>query len=116
MSVIRKTQTVTAGATTANLVAGSVFEFLTRPSAVRVFAAQDTATGAVEMTFKLGNVVFGEDLPLPVKTAGLGPDQDQDKLVGAMGAPGDRISVILKETGGVTNTPTRVQIEINEVA
>ena len=115
MSVIRRNTNVGAGATSANIVAGDIFEFINRPSAVRVFAAQDSGDLA-ELTFKLGNVTLGENLPLNERTAGEGPSRSDDYLVGGTGMPGDRISVILRETGGSVAAITRVMIEINELA
>lgn len=115
MSVIKLRTQVGAGATTANILAGSVFEFVQRPSAIRVFAAQD-AGDLAQLTFKLGNVVVGENLPINERTAGEGPSRTDDYLVGGAGMPGDRISIVLAETGGLVVAETRVLVEISEVA
>lgn len=114
MSVFRVNTTVAAGGTVANIMAGSKFEFLARPSAVRVFAVQDAADLA-ELDFTLGNVVIGEDLPLTERAAGEGPSMTDDKLVAGVGAPGDRIQIRLRETGGAAPAITRVVVDIAEL-
>ena len=107
--------TLGAGATIANIMTGSKFEFLSRPSAVRIFAVQDAGDLAT-LDFTLGNVVIGEDLPLSQVTAGTGPSMTDDKLVAGVGSPGDRIQIRLRETGGAAAAITRIAVEIAELA
>ncbi len=114
MSVVRLNTTVLAGATNENILAGSKFEFLSRPSAVRIFAVQDAADLA-QLDLTLGNVVVGENLPITEVAAGTGPSMLDDKLVSGVGSPGDRIQVRLRETGGALPAITRVLIEIAEL-
>lgn len=115
MSVSRFNTTVAIGATVENIMAGSKFEFLSRPSAVRIFAAQDAADLA-QLDFTLGNVVVGENLPLTEVAAGTGPSMIDDKLVAGVGAAGDRIQIRLRETGAAATAITRVVVEIAELA
>ena len=104
----------TASSTINNLVAGEKFEFLSRNSVIKVYACADTATGAVEADFSLGNVIVGDNLVIPLHTATLGPERDKHLLARAIGRAGDRIQLRMRETGAV-NTPTRVLIEIDEI-
>lgn len=113
MPTIRVAQIVPIGGTVANVLAGSQFEFLARPSVVQVFAAQDPADlGEIE-------VFFGQELQLPqspiqyAQAAGEGPLVPQDELVNDIGAPGDRLVVRLVETGGVNTAVTRVMVKIS---
>ena len=115
MSVSRFNTSVGAGLTVENIMAGSKFEFLARPSAVRVFAVQDLADLA-EMDFTLGNVVVGERMRLTEVTASTGPSMLDDKIAAGVGAAGDRIQIRLVETGGALAAITRVVIEIAELA
>ncbi|HUT79460.1 MAG TPA: hypothetical protein VM285_17315 [Polyangia bacterium] len=115
MSVFRYEDTVGAGATVENIMAGSKFEFLQRPSAVRIFAAQD-AGDLAQLDFTLGNVIIGENLALPKRVAGEGPSMSDDKLVAGVGMPSDRIQIRLRETGGAQPAITRVMVEISELA
>jgi len=114
VSVIRQDLQVPIGGTFENILAGSKFEFLSRPSAVRVFAAQDVGDLA-QLDLTLGNVVVGENLPLNQRVAGEGPSRTDDMLVSAVGAAGDRIQIRLRETGGAAVAETRVLVEINEL-
>lgn len=115
MSNVRLDWAGTASTTNTNLLTGSKFEFLSRPSVVKVYACGDTATGSVEMDFTLGNVVVGDDLVVPLRVATLGPLRSEDLLTRAIGRAGDRIQIRLRETAGTT-TPTRVLVDIDEVA
>ena len=115
MSVFRDEQIVGIGATVENIMAGSKFEFLQRPSAVRIFAAQD-AGDLAQLDFTLGNVIIGENLNLSKRVAGEGPSMTDDKLVAGVGMPSDRIQIRLRETGGLANAVTRVVVEISELA
>lgn len=115
MPVFRFTDQIAAGDVNENILAGSKFEFLSRPSAVRVFAVQD-AGHLAEMDLTLGNVVVGENLRLNEAAAGTGPSRSDDFAVSGVGRPGDRIQVRLRETGGVAVAVVRVLVEINELA
>ncbi len=115
MSLFRENVTVPVGGTVVNIMAGSKFEFLSRPSAVRIFAVQDLTDLAL-LDFSLGNVVVGEDLPLSEVAAGTGPSMSDDKLIAGVGAAGDRIQIRLRETGGVVVANTRIAVEIAELA
>lgn len=115
MSTVRLDWAGTLSTTNTNLLAGSKFEFLSRPSVVRVYAVADDSTGSVEMDFTLGNVVVGDDLVLPLFTANQGPLRSEHLLTRAVGRAGDRIQIRLREVAGTTS-PTRVLVDIDEIA
>jgi len=109
---IRRSETVAIGGQVANVLAGSQFEFLARPSVVQVFATQDPADlGEIE-------VFFGQELQLPqspvgvATAAGVGPNVPDDEIVNDIGAPGDRLVVRLVETGGAATAIVRVMVKI----
>jgi len=112
--VFKNVQSVLANAVVTNIMAGSKFEFLPRNSVIRIYAAQDTGTGNVDLDFTLGNVVVGDSLAPNVTLAGTGPDRNTDLLATGVGAAGDRIQIRAQETAGVP-TPMRVLVEINEL-
>lgn len=114
MPIFQFNESLAAGATNVNIMTGSKFEFLPRNSVVRIYAAQDLADLG-EMDISLGNVVIGEDLAMNQKTAGLGPDRNQDLLAQAAGMAGDRIQIRVRETGGAAATVYRVLVEIVEL-
>jgi len=108
---IRSSDTVAIGGTVANVLAGSQFEFLARPSIVQVFCVQDLADLAEIEVF------FGQELQLPQSpvtqfTAGLGPNVPDDEIVNDVGAPGDRLVVRLVETGGAAVAIVRTMVKI----
>jgi len=114
MPVFKSVQTVALNSVVTNLMTGSKFEFLPRNSVVRIYAAQDTGTGNVDIDYTLGNVVVGDSLAPNIVAAGTGPDRNTDLLATGVGAAGDRIQLRAQETAG-TNTPIRVLVEINEI-
>lgn len=112
MPTIRNSTIVPIGGTTPNVLAGSQFEFLARPSVVQVFAVQDPADLAQIEVF------FGQELQLPqapvqyAPVAGEGPIVPQDELVNDVGAPGDRLVIRLVETGGIATAIVRTMVKI----
>lgn len=119
MSVMRLEWAGTAGTTNNNLVAGEKFEFLARPSVVKLYVTADVVVnGSIEVDFSLGNVVVGDNLVpayTDVTVTDQGPDRDKHLLARAVGRGGDRIQVRLRSTGAA-NCPTRALIEIDEIA
>jgi hypothetical protein len=113
MPTIRVTSDTGIGGTVANVLAGSQFEFLARPSIVQVFAVQDPSVGTASI-----EVFFGQELQLPqspttfAAAAGIGPNVPDDEIVNDIGAPGDRLVVRLVETGGSTAAIVRTMIKI----
>jgi len=111
MPTIRSSDTVAIGGTVANVLAGSQFEFLARPSIVQVFCVQDAADlGTIE-------VFFGQELQLPQSpitqvAAGTGPVVPDDEIVNDVGAPGDRLVIRLTETGGLATAIVRTMVKI----
>lgn len=111
MPTIRVSSDTGIGGTVANVLAGSQFEFLARPSIVQVFAVQDTGDLAEIEVF------FGQELQLPQSplswvTAGEGPRVPDDEIVNDIGAPGDRLVVRLVETGGAATAIVRTMVKI----
>lgn len=111
MPTIGVSSVVGIGGTIANVLAGSQFEFLARPSVVQVFAVQDLGDLAEIEVF------FGQELQLPqnpVKqfTAGFGPNVPDHEMVNDIGAPGDRLVVRLVETGGIATATVRTMVKI----
>lgn len=111
MPTIRATTVVPAGGVVQNVLTGSQFEFLARPSIVQVFAVQDlTELAQIE-------VFFGQELQLPQSpvteaVAGTGPKVPDDEIVNDLGAPGDRLVVRLVETGGAVAANVRTMVKI----
>ena len=109
MPIIREALTFTANEVKTNILSGSKFEFLPRPSVVRVYASQSTAN-EVELDFSLGNVVVFEDVNPNAGTAGA-VNRDTDLIGQGVGAGGDRIQIRATETSGTTSDAT-VLVEI----
>jgi hypothetical protein len=111
MPTIRVSSVVPIGGSVPNVLAGSQFEFLARPSIVQVFCVQDAGDfGEIE-------VFFGQELQLPGSpitqtTAGEGPRVPDDEIVNDIGAPGDRLVVRLVETGGAATAIVRTMVKI----
>ncbi len=111
MPVFQFNESLAAGTTNNNIMAGSKFEFLPRDSVIRFYAAQDTGD-LCQADISLGNVVVGEDLRPFAVTAAEGPDRDKHLLAQAVGAAGDRIQIRTRETGGAAAAVYRFLVDI----
>lgn len=97
-----------------NIIAGSQFEFLGRPSRVQVYSVSD-----IDDVINL-EVFFGQELqatpaPVPRVADGTGPTVPDDLIVDDIGAPGDRLVLRLTNTLAVVAN-TRTMIVITPVA
>lgn len=94
-----------AGASSGNILAGSMFEFVSgRPRAIQIWAVQDiTANVAIQVRVTYGTVVAIEDgYLLPRVTAGTPPLKSDHEMVQFMAAPGDRIVINARNVGSAT--------------
>jgi len=115
MGMFRTNQAIAANGTVANLMTGDKFEFLPRGAVVKVYAAQDVIVGGlVQIDFTLGIRVQGDNLPLTITAAGVGPNRDSDLLASGVGMAGERIQLRARETAGAI-VPIRVFVEIIDV-
>lgn len=107
MPTIQREVTVAAGAVNDNLLSGSAFEFLRRPSLVSL-AVVASATGGF-CTFQSGADVVAEEFPPLVKTTM--PTVPDDFVFSDYGAPGDRLVLRARNpTGGAITFRTIAQI------
>jgi hypothetical protein len=100
-----------AGASVANVLTGSVFEFVRRPSLVRVWLAGDAA-GLMRATVQSGTDVLLEESP--ISRVNRFPDVN-DLPVQDAADPGDRLKVGARNTAGVAADLFWV-VEVIEVA
>lgn len=99
--LIKNAVTVNSGTTNNNIIAGEVFEFLSRPAAVRLLVSQEVvATSNLEIDFNLGNVIGTIGMRPNIAVSAGVVDQDRDKVPAAVGQAGDRIQVRARETTG----------------
>jgi len=108
----RFSTTVAAGGVNVNIMTGSQFEFLGRPSRIQIYQISDPAVGIGEST-----VFFGQELelaasPTPVGVAGVGPAVPDDLILDDVGAPGDRLVIRVAETGGAAAAEVRTLVVI----
>jgi len=97
--LIKRSVTVLSGTTNNNVLAGEVFEFLTRPAAVRVLVSQQiVAASLLSVDLNLGNAIVTQNLNPNIAVAAGVVDQDRDRLPAAAGAAGDRIQLSVRET------------------
>lgn len=113
MPTARFTTVFAANEVVPNVMAGSQFEFMGRPTRVQVYGVVD-ATEAVS-----AEIFFGQELqlgqsPLPEAVAGTGPVVPDDLLVDDIAAGGDRLTVRLTEVGGAAGN-TRVMVVLTPV-
>lgn len=107
------TTVVAAGGFTPNILAGSAFEFPGVPSIVSISMLQDPGGGQGESFVQFGQEVQQEASPINDSAgAGLGPSVVDDRVVSDIAAPGDRLVIQLRETGGVNPVTVRTKISI----
>lgn len=100
-------QSVVANAVITNVLTGKVHEFLSRPSAVRLYAC-GSAVG-LNATLIVGNVTAMQDQE--VNAQNRMPIVPDDFVVEAGGLAGERVVVSLRNTtGGAITAFTRVEI------
>jgi hypothetical protein len=99
--LIKAEVTVNSGTTNNNILAGEPFEFLSRPSAVRLLATQQiVAASLLEVDFNLGNVIAGLGLVPNIAVTNGVVDKSVDSFPAAVGQAGDRIQIRVRETTG----------------
>ena len=94
MPIMQGTVSVAANDVSPNVLAGELFEFLSRPSRIAVYV-----TGAVvglNCTFLLGGVSFSNDQDVPFKTGF--PIIPDDFFVDAGGFAGERLVLTFRNT------------------
>lgn len=111
MAFLRDRTTFTASTPIANLLAGSKFEFLARPSAVRVYATQ-TAVGDHTLALTVGNVVLADGLAPNVETTVGNLKRNEDLLAQGVGMAGDRIQLSATENSGAAGSILNWMVEI----
>ena len=113
MALFKTRVALAAAGVNTNILAGSKFEFLSRPAAIQLFASQD-GTGTALIDFSLGNAVVGEDL-LPNRTTTAGLVQRQNDGLGAgAGMGGDRIQIKARNTDAANAVNVTVMLDILE--
>jgi len=114
MPTIRDERQVAIGATVANILSGSQFEFMRVPSHIAVYAVRDGggAEGLLNLDVSFGNTIEADSLQVPTKAAGLGPNINEDQAVSAVAAAGDRIVLRLRNTDGAFAQESRVLVKI----
>ncbi len=116
MPSARFTTTLGANAVDNNIMQGSQFEFMGRPTRVQIYALAE-AGDAMDM-----EVFFGQELQMATAqlnvgaAAGLGPIVPDDLLVDDIAAPGDRLVIRIIETAGVAASIVRTMVVLTPVA
>ena len=115
MSIFRTRVTIAAASVNTNLLAGSKFEFLARPSAVTLWGSDD-GTGDSLVDFTLGNTVIGEDMPLNNAAVAGDIKRDLDGVGAGVGDAGDRIQIRARNTSAANPVNVNILLEIQELA
>lgn len=90
-------RTVLAPNSTAAVLSGSVFEFITEPSTVEIGVAADAV--GVLMTINSGPDTLVEESPTTIKLINVGPVYPDDFFQDTA-LPNDRLSVKVRDTSG----------------
>ena len=117
MSQFSVLTTVGAGATVANVFAGSAFEFIGRPSRVVIAATTILAGGSViTATIQYGPEIQLEEGQISAERAvTAGPSWADDVITDDLAAPGDRLVMRVTNTGGAP-FDVRTKVRITPVA
>jgi len=109
--IMQGSVSVAANAVSANVLAGELFEFLSRPSRIAVYVLG--AVIGTNCTFLLGGVSFSNDQAVPNK-AGF-PIIPDDFFVDAGGFAGERLVLTFRNTTGAAIVVT-FKVEVRAVA
>lgn len=108
--------TLTANQVVANIMAGSQFEFVQRPTRVQVYSLAE-AGDTVDM-----QVFFGQELQMALSrlgvgaAAGAGPVVPDDLLIDDIAAPLDRLTIGVNEATGLAAGIVRTRVVLTPVA
>lgn len=108
-TIMRNQANLSASTKTANLLAGSVFEFLSVPSRVTVSAISSAAGVNLQMMADNETVVDDQEI-LPIGTSLLFPDHVLSSF-NARG--GTRLSLFLRETAAAATTDVLLRIDVD---
>lgn len=107
MPSFRTTVNLGANATNANVMAGSAFEFTPSLQNVEVAITQEAGAGTVVADVQFGPEIQIESASIATEAAvGRGPELPENIIVADAAAPGDRLTVRLRETAGVATDVT----------
>lgn len=121
MPVERRFVTLAAGATNANIIQGSIYEFMSRPTRVQILARSATAVAAGTGT-NIGVQFGSRTIALqsqtvcpggPIFTGNASPQMPEDMIVDDIAMPGERIVISLQDRGA--GDTTQVQVIFTEV-
>lgn len=101
-----------AGGSNNNVLSGSAFEFVKRPSRVRFYIVGDAA-GEQRVTVQAGAEVLLEESP--VSRAARVPLVPDDLTIEDVAMPGDRLKVAVRNTGAGANNLFWA-VDIQEIA
>jgi hypothetical protein len=96
MPVINSNSSIAANETSANVIAGDLFEFVSAPSTITL-ALSGSAEGLVA-TFSIGGITLAERITVaPTDRSPILPD---DYVTGAGAVPGERLFLTFSNTTG----------------
>jgi len=111
----RRSVLLGAGATNNNIIAGSIYEFMSRPTRVIIAASSGLGTTGLGVNFGSRTMAQVGNTIVPLEPgAGQGPVIPDDVIVDDIAMPGERIVVSLQDGGA--GTTTRVLVQFTEVA
>jgi len=105
-----------AGATNDNILAGSIYEFMSRPTRVIVAAASDVVDSEIGVNFGARTMCQSANTTIPLEpggVAGAGPDIPQQVVVDDIALPGERIVVSVRAV--TASAGVRVLTQFTEV-
>lgn len=114
MPTERRSIALAANTLNNNILSGSIYEFMSRPTRVIVATASDNADVGVGVNFGSRTMAQQSTTISPLEpAAGTGPDLPQQVLVDDIALPGERIVVSVQ--GGAAASVTRVLTQFTEV-
>lgn len=115
MPTWRKAESLAINATNSNVLQGSIYEYMSRPTRVVIAAASDQTDVKLGVQFGSRTMALAADTEAPKEpAAGVGPNIPDQVVVDDLAMPGDRIVVSLQ--GGAAASVTRILAQFTEVA
>lgn len=115
----RISTTLAASAVNNNILQGSIYEFMSRPTRVVIAASAGTTPNVANIGVNFGSRTMAQvaNTEVPMEPgAGQGPRLPDDVIVDDIAMPGERIVISLQDQGAVGGTVTRTLVQFTEVA
>lgn len=117
MQTLRFQSAIAAGATLANVLAGSLVQYPQQPSVVRVAATVPAAaTGDILMSLRIGGRLVAPDQVVPIEAAaGRGPDAQLGWMIAAPAMGNELLELVARNIDAANATTITWLVQVDPI-